>query len=260
MLYKAEYFHHQGIKLHYFIVGEGKPLLFLPGGLRVSTYLQNIHFLSQYYKVIALDLPGFGKSSTPEEVWSLELYAEFISAFVDSLHIRSLDAVGHSYGGGVGLYLAMLNRRVKRLVVYSPMGVESSHNPVVFYFNILVTKTVNDALAMKTNIMRTFVFNKALSTVTENISNLKMMLRITNKVLYKHTPPEQLQKIQIPVKLLWGRKDELFSISNGHYLQKHIKNSTLEELDGNHDWWTVHPMEGVKKIREFLERKERKNG
>lgn len=260
MLYKVEYFQKDEVTLHYFIVGEGKPLLFLPGGLRVSTYLQNIHFLSQHYKVIALDLPGFGKSSTPDKIWTLEHYSEFISAFVDSLGIRRLNVVGHSYGGGVGLYLAMLNRHVNRLVVFSPMGVESTHNPVVFYFNVLVTKSINDALAMKTNKMRFFVFNNAISTVTENFSNAKMMLQITNKVLYKHTPPEQLQKIQIPVKLFWGKKDELFPISNGYYLQKHIKNSSLEILEGNHDWWTIHPMEGVEKVRAFLEGKEEKNG
>jgi pimeloyl-ACP methyl ester carboxylesterase len=132
------------------------------------------------------------------------------------------------------------------------MGVASDHNPVVFYFNVLVTKTINDALALKTNKMRSFIFNNALSTVTENFSNAKIMMQITNKVLYRHTTPEQLNRIKIPVKLLWGRRDELFPLSNGHYLQKHIAKSTLEELDGNHDWWTIHPQEGVKKVKEFI--------
>ncbi len=252
MQVEEKYFTYQGITLYYFILGKGKPLLFLPGGLRVSTYLQNIHLLSKYYQVIALDLPGFGKSSVPKDVWSLEHYADFISTFLAHLRIPKLHVVGHSYGGGVGLYLAILQKYVDRLVVFSPMGIASDHNPVVFYFNVLITKTINDALAMKTNRMRAFVFNNAISTVTENFSNATKMLQITNKVLYRQTTPEHLQKIHVPVKILWGKNDELFPLRNGHYLQKHIRHSTLEVLDGNHDWWTIHPIEGVEKVRDFL--------
>lgn len=246
-----KYFEYRGIKLYYFIIGQGKPLLFLPGGLRVSTYLQNIHLLSNYYQVIAVDLPGFGKSSTPDAVWTLEDYTNLLIKFLDFLKLPRVRVVGHSYGGGVGLYLAM-QQRVIRLAVFSPMGVASNHNPVVFFFNALVTKSINDFLAMKTNRMRSFVFNNAISTVTENFSNAIKMAQITHKVLYRNTTPETLQKIKIPVKLFWGGHDELFPLQNGYYLQEHIAKSKLEILDGNHDWWTIHPVEGVEKVRKFL--------
>ncbi|MGH7203751.1 MAG: alpha/beta fold hydrolase, partial [Candidatus Levyibacteriota bacterium] len=218
MLYEEKYFEYRKMRLYYFIMGEDKPLFFLPGGLRVTTYLQNIHLLSRYYKVIAVDLPGFGKSSTPPDAWSLENYADLLSHFLDFLKLPKVAAVGHSYGGGVGLYLA-IRQRLTKLVVFSPMGVASDHNPVVFFFNVLVTKSVNDFLAMKTNRMRSFIFNNAISTVTENFSNVTKMAQVTYKVLYRTTTPEQLRKIKIPVKLLWGKHDELFPVQNGYYLQ-----------------------------------------
>lgn len=251
MQLEEKYFTYRGIKLYYFVIGKGKPLLFLPGGLRVSTYLQNIHMLSTYYQVIALDLPGFGKSSTPDSVWELEDYAHLLSKFLDFLTFPRVRVVGHSYGGGVGLYLAM-RQRVIRLVVFSPMGVASNHNPVVFFFNVLVTKSINDFLSMKTNRMRSFVFNNAISTVTENFSNAKKMAQITYKVLYRQTTQEDLQKIKIPVKLIWGHSDELFPVANGNYLQRYTKKSTLEIVKGNHDWWTIHPELGVEKVKAFL--------
>lgn len=247
-----KYFFHNNTKLYYFITGKGKPLLFLPGGLRVSTYLQNLSYLSQRYKIIGLDLPGFGKSSVPEAIWGLEDYAQFLSTFLKSLGIAKIPVVGHSYGGGVGLHLAIQNKHVSKLMVFSPMGVESNRSRIGFYFTVLVTKSINDFFALKTNRMRSIVFNNAISTVTENPAGIKKMLQITNKVLYKHTPPEALAKITIPVKLVWGRHDELFPLHNGEYLQKHINKSTLEILEGNHDWVTIHPGLAAKKIIDFI--------
>lgn len=247
-----KFFQHNNIKLYYFESGKGKPLLFLPGGLRVSTYLKNIESLAQHYKVISLDLPGFGKSSVPREVWGLEDYANYLSHFINSLGITKIPVVGHSYGGGVGLYLAMQNKHVSRLMVFSPMGVESKHTPLGFYYAVLVTKTINDFRALKTNRMRSIVFNNAISTVTENIFGVKKMIQITNKVLYKHTAPDQLARIRVPVKIAWARYDELFPLQNGFYLQKQIKSSTLEILEGNHDWLTIHSEEATKKIKAYI--------
>lgn len=247
-----KYFVFNNTKLYYFTTGYGKPLLFLPGGLRVSTYLQNISYLSQQYKIIGLDLPGFGKSSIPKEVWSLEDYADFISKFLENLAISKIPVVGHSYGGGVGLHMAIRTRMVSKLMIFSPMGVESKHSRLIFYFNVLVTKSINDFFAMKTNRLRSIVFNNAISTITENPANAIKMLQITNKVLYKHTPPEALAKISNPVQLMWGKHDELFPLQNGKYLNKHISKSSLEVLKGNHDWLTIHPGEAAKKIIDFM--------
>lgn len=247
-----KYFVYNNTKLYYFTAGNGKPLLFLPGGLRVSTYLQNISYLSQQYQVIGLDLPGFGKSSIPKEVWSLEDYAQFISKFLESMGISKIPVIGHSYGGGVGLHMAIQTSKVSKLMIFSPMGVESKHSRLIFYFNVLVTKSINDFFAMKTNRMRALVFNNAISTITENPANAFKMLQITNKVLYKHTSPEALAKITVPVNLVWAKYDELFPMQNGEYLDKHIKKSTLEVLEGNHDWLTIHPGEAATKIIDFI--------
>jgi pimeloyl-ACP methyl ester carboxylesterase len=246
------YFDYRGIKLYYFIVGRGKPLLFIPGGLRVTTYMNNLSYLVEDYQVIGVDLPGFGKSSTPHDVWALEDYAQLMSSFLAFLKLRKVPVIGHSYGGGVGLYLAMMDSHVTKLMAFSPMGVASDHTPFGFFFNVLVTKSINDYFAMKSQRLRSIVFNNAISTVTENFSNAKKMIQITNKVLYRHTTPKNLAKITIPVRLMWGKNDELFPVANGYYLQKHIAGSTLEILDGNHDWLTINPEESAKKIKDFL--------
>jgi pimeloyl-ACP methyl ester carboxylesterase len=246
------YFTHKTIRLYYLESGKGSPLMFLPGGLRVATYLKNIEYLSQFYRVISLDLPGFGKSTTPHEVWGLEEYADFISYFIEHMHLTTIPIVGHSYGGGVGLYLAMQNKHITKLMSFSPMGVKSKYTRLGFYYRVLVTKSINDYRAMQSERLKSIVFNNAISTVTENLSGVPKMLQITNKVLDNHTNPEELAKISIPVNLVWGKYDELFPVQNGKYLQKHIPKSKLEVLDGNHDWLTLNPQASAEKIREFI--------
>jgi pimeloyl-ACP methyl ester carboxylesterase len=249
---KEQYYQHNDIRLYYFTQGKGKPLLFLPGGLRVSAYMRNITLLAQSYQVIGLDLPGFGKSSVPKDVWSLEDYADLISHFLTDLHLPKIPVIGHSYGGGVGLYLAMSDKHITKLMVFSPMGVASDQSSIQFLFNVLVTKTINDYFAMKSQRLRAIVFNNAISTVTGNFANAVKMIQVTRKVLYKNITPEELAKIQIPVKLMWGENDELFPLLNGFYLRQYIKKSQLEVLNGNHDWLTINPEESTKKITEFI--------
>jgi len=52
------------------------------------------------YKIIAVDLPCFGKSGTPKDVWDFRDYAAFLNKFVASLKIKKLIVMGHSFGGG----------------------------------------------------------------------------------------------------------------------------------------------------------------
>jgi pimeloyl-ACP methyl ester carboxylesterase len=252
MALQEKYFDHNGVKLYYFTLGLGKPLLFLPGGLRVSTYLTNIHYLAKWYKVIAVDLPGFGKSSTPKNVWGLEEYANILETFLHKKKLPALPIVGHSYGGGVGLYLSTRKGCASKMVAFSPMGVATDNSLFSFYFKGFVTKTINDYKALHTNRMRAFVFNNALSTLYGNLSAIPKMFQITNKCLYRNISPEELGKITIPVKLIWGTFDELFPVLNGKYLHRFIKKSELEIVTGNHDWWTLNPELGGDKVRAFI--------
>ncbi len=250
---REKYFTYNGINLYYFTLGSGKPLLFLPGGLRVTTYLANIHYLAKWYKVIALDLPGFGKSSTPKTIWGLEEYADLLALFLEKQKLSNISALGRSFGGGVGLYLAMKKRCLSKMVVFDPMGVASNRSQFGFYFNLLFTKSFNDYKAMKTNRKRAFIFNNALSTVYENFSNVPKMYQIANHCLYKNIKPEELAKITIPVKLVWGKNDELFPVANGDYLHQYIKKSELDIVNGNHDWLTLNSELAGDKVRKFLD-------
>jgi pimeloyl-ACP methyl ester carboxylesterase len=55
--------------------------------------------------VVALDLPGFGRSAPPDSAWGAARYAEAVLPVLDVM-ARPVVVVGHSFGGRVGVVLA----------------------------------------------------------------------------------------------------------------------------------------------------------
>lgn len=112
-----------GLKLYYEETGKGMPLLLLHGfGGTASDLHPYIAELSKTYRVIAIDLPGHGRSDYMDttNIYLHKRAAEYILAMLDSLHINSIDVMGHSSGGFITLYMATLRPELlKKIIVIS---------------------------------------------------------------------------------------------------------------------------------------------
>lgn len=64
--------------------------------------------LSSEFRVITFDLPGHGRSDLQEEVTSMELIADILSALIENLGIKKVFVMGHSLGGYATLAFADL--------------------------------------------------------------------------------------------------------------------------------------------------------
>jgi pimeloyl-ACP methyl ester carboxylesterase len=62
--------------------------------------------LSHSHRVVALDLPGFGRSDKPRRSYDLPFFAETVLALLDSLHIERAHLVGSSLGAMICEYIA----------------------------------------------------------------------------------------------------------------------------------------------------------
>ena len=107
--------------------GDRPPLLLVHGlGSNLSLWRDHIEPLSETYRVVALDLPGFGVSSKHDVSGRMTDFAEAVRGFVDTLGLAPITYVGVSMGGQVGLTLALESPdTIERLVLVSPAGIET---------------------------------------------------------------------------------------------------------------------------------------
>lgn len=95
--------------------GKGNVLVFLHGFTETCDIWDNFSSeLSDTFRIIAIDLPGHGKTGTFGEFHTMELIAGVVKEVLDHLHIRQCLLIGHSMGGYAALafarlYPAMLN-------------------------------------------------------------------------------------------------------------------------------------------------------
>ena len=94
-------------QINYSDSGQGNVLVLLHGFLE-SLEMWKIFSaeLTKYFRVISIDLPGFGKSDCIEDVNLMELMAEVVKFVLDSLQIKKCVMAGHSMGGYITLAFA----------------------------------------------------------------------------------------------------------------------------------------------------------
>ena len=104
----SDFFDAHGVKIHYLVEGEGEPVVLIHGlysSAQINWNLTGVMSeLARDHRVIALDLPGHGRSGKPatEEAYGLRL-AEDVIDLLDHLQIKKAHIVGYSLGGMVAV-------------------------------------------------------------------------------------------------------------------------------------------------------------
>lgn len=106
--------------------GQGSPVLFLHGAGGFAPQQPFVAPLSAKHRLIAPSHPGFGKSSLPEWIDSIDDIAHIYLELLSMLDLKQLDIVGCSIGGWIAAEIATkVPERVRRLVMVGPVGVKT---------------------------------------------------------------------------------------------------------------------------------------
>jgi 3-oxoadipate enol-lactonase len=139
-----------GVELYYELHGPvaGEPLIFNNGVFaNTASWAYQLPAFIKRYRVLLYDMRGQGQSEHPKGEYSLELHAQDLEALMAALGIAKAHVVGVSYGGELGLVLALrYPARVASLTVAAAV----SHSDVLLRATIerwLIAARLGDARA-----------------------------------------------------------------------------------------------------------------
>ena len=109
-------------EFHYVEAGYGEPMVWLPGGGGLHT-TAGTDLLTHGFRVVALELPGFGSSVERDTARSFDELSEQAADGIQALGLKEYVLHGTSFGGATALHLALNHpEQVTRLILESPVA------------------------------------------------------------------------------------------------------------------------------------------
>lgn len=114
----------RGVPTFLYDAGEGPPVLLIHGyGDTADGWRRVVPGLLPGHRVIALDVPPFGRSAEPRVPRLLDFYKHYFPELFERLGIESATVIGHSLGGAISLHVALEHPQlVNRLGLVAPAG------------------------------------------------------------------------------------------------------------------------------------------
>ncbi len=219
-----------GHKVYYEKAGQGTALLMLHGwGVSSETFRPLLLRLAAHCDVRAIDLPGFGQSEMPPEVWGTEEYAELVKNILDAWNIQKADILGHSFGARVALRLAhRYPERVGRIVLTGAAGIRIQ-KPVPFPRRLLVKAgRFAGNCGAPGRWLKERIYQKIGSADYLAAGAMRpILVKVVNEDMRGILPA-----IPHTVSLIWGGNDRDTTLEAARIMHEGLKNSALEVLPG----------------------------
>jgi len=203
-----------GCRTHLRRGGAGEPLLYLHGASGAPLIMPFMEKLAQRFDVLVPEHPGYGLSDEPEWLENIHDAAYFYLDFLKKLNLKNVVVVGSSMGGWIAMEMAVRDTsRLKSLVLVSPAGIAA---PGVQPADIF--------LMPPEEVIRNLFYDEklALARLAEPMTPEALDIALKNRHTTArlaweprlHDPflPKWLHRIDVPVKIIWGREDRILPV------------------------------------------------
>lgn len=215
--------------------GTGFPVLLLHGwGTSSQLFQATIASLRGEFDVLAPDLPGFGATPPPPEPWSVQEYAVWVVALLDSLGIERAHVVGHSNGGRIAIRLAhQWPERVEKVVLTDSAGIRPPRT-WRYYLRVRAFKVLRWAgkSAAVPRPIRAWAAARAAQSGSTDYQQASGVMRSTLVRLVNEDLRDELPHIQAPTLLIWGERDEDTPLAGGQLMEREIPDAGLVVFEG----------------------------
>lgn len=247
-----------GQRVRYTSSGEGKPIVLLPGwGARIESYGVVPSVLSQRFRVIALDLPGFGESPVPNRPWSAHDYADFVAAFLRDLDPGPVALVGHSHGGRVSIsFAARYPDRLDKLVLVDSAGIVPPRG-LAYHLRVRAVKTGRWLLSAPPlapiRDRATSALYRAAGSGDYNAA-MDPILRATLVRCVNEDLRGLLPTIPVPTLLVWGSNDRDTPLRDAKLIESLMPDAGLVVFEGaGHFSYLERPDQFCRIVGHFVE-------
>ena len=214
--------------------GSGRPLILLHGNGESHEYFQHqIPVFSRFFRVIALDTRGHGRSPRGEKPFTIRQFADDLRHFMTKQKIEKAHLLGFSDGGNIALAFAQEHpEMVEKLVLnganLNPKGVKR-----------IVQIPIEAGYAIAS------LFARKSVQAARKAEMLGLMVNEPNG------KPEELQHLTMPVLVIAGTHD-MIKASHTKLIWESLPNAQLAWIPGNHFIANRKPEEFNRAVLDFL--------
>ncbi|MBO4821289.1 MAG: alpha/beta fold hydrolase [Prevotella sp.] len=220
---------------HFFIEkGRGEALILLHGNGESSDYFRGqIDEFSRYFRVLAIDTRGHGKTPRGDAPFTIRQFADDLLVFMDAHQIGKAHLLGFSDGGNIAMVFAMkYPGRVNRLILnganLDAKGVKRSVQlPIELGYKIAG------------------FFARWSKSAKQNAEMLGLMVNDPN------VQPEELHGIQAKTLVVAGTKD-MIKEEHTRLIARSIPDARLAFIKGDHFVANKCPQSFNRIVMEFL--------
>lgn len=226
----------------------------LKGAENWQSFLDKLAEKKPDYKILSLDLPGFGLSGSPKEVWGVAEYSKFVSEFLVVQDIIPDVIIAHSFGGAITVeYLS--NQQTKDLVEVETevhtthsKAIQRKSNPKLILMAPAIVRIKPSFL--KNTIQKIFSTGKKILLLlklakfytklrqfiykfygsTDYLKSDKIMSEIFLKIINQDCVG-LLKNLNNQTLILWGKDDAQTPLWQANVIHSELKNSKLIILE-----------------------------
>ena len=243
----------QGLAIAYEELGYGKSIVFVHGACENSLFWNHQKILSDRFRILALDLPGHGKSEKLHCPVTVKKYSDIVAEFIAKTCPDKAVIVGHSMGGAVALTNVIEHPENLKGIVLVATGAKLGVLPSIreglrTRFEETVKTIVGPRqFSSKTNL-------ETIRFVTDEILKCKSeMASADYEACNGFDVRQKLQSITVPALIIVGEEDRMTPATWSTYMKENIPKSKIGVIrDASHLPMLERPSEFNRYLTEFV--------
>ncbi len=223
----------RGHTLHWYEAGEGAPVVLLHGGGGTGrAFLSQLSSLSDHHiRVLAPDMPGFGKSDWFTGVADIPDIGPVLFEWLDALNIPCSVIGGNSMGGRVTLSMASRDpKRVSGVIILDSVGLELPEVPIINPLTLRQSE-YTAGLVYNTERYKALTPYRTLEDARELNRGRASFAQYLDGGRIASDPALDLSRLTMPCLLIWGREDRIVPLAYGQALDQALSDSELMVID-----------------------------